>query len=112
MNAKVMKEFVEEANSTTGNIAMATVTLTSSGETIFTDFQPKTLMFISAEWNQASVNSSPIVGICPSRAFNQGILLRRNETRVGQTSLYVTWGENSVTLSAKMGVTVYVTVFG
>lgn len=112
MNAKVMKEFVENTSPTTTNIAMATIFLTYSGNTIYTDFQPKALMFISEDWNHSSSSSTPIVGICPSRNFGEGILLYRNETKVGQNSLDVTWGENYVTLSANMGVTVYVTVFG
>lgn len=112
MNAKVMKEFVENTSPTTANIAMATIRLTYSGETIYTNFQPKALMFISADWNHSGSSSTPIVGICPSRRFGEGILLYRYETKVGQNSLDVTWGENYVTLSANMGVTVYVTVFG
>ena len=112
MDAKVMKEMLENTNTTTANIAMATIRLTYSGETIYTNFQPKALMFISADWNHSGSSSTPIVGICPSRKFGQGILLNRYETKVGQTSLYVTWGENYVTLSANTGVTIYVTIFG
>lgn len=112
MDAKVMKEMLENTNTTTAHIATATIRLTASGETIYTNFQPKALMFISADWNHSGSSSTPIVGICPSRKFGAGILLYRYETNVGQQSLYVTWGENYVTLSASAGVTIYVTIFG
>lgn len=113
MDAKVMKEMLENTNTTTAYIATETIRLTSSGETIYTNFQPKALMFISKDWDDASSSSVPIVGICPSRDFGQGILLNRYEKEVGQTSLYVTWGENYVTLSASgAGVKIYVTIFG
>lgn len=112
MDAKVMKEMLENTNTTTAHIATATIHLASSGETIYTNFQPKALMFISKDWDHSSSSSTPIVGICPSRNFGHGILLYRYETAVGQNSLNVTWGENYVTLSARGGVTIYVTIFG
>lgn len=112
MDAKVMKEMLENTNTTTAHIATATIRLTFSGKTIYTNFQPKALMFISEDWNHSGSSSTPIVGICPSRNLGHGILLYRYETKVGQNSLDVTWGENYVTLSANVGVTIYVTIFG